>query len=57
MTWMTNFPEYSMSPEVKKHKRRKTYGGTTWPRKQIVVIAPDRQMEIALAALAAVEEA
>lgn len=48
--WAQGFAGYLRSYEVRLHKRTKTFGGVEWPAGAPGLVAPDRQMEIALAA-------
>lgn len=48
--WAEGFAGYLRSYEVRLHKRTKTFGGVEWPAGAPGLVAPDRQLEIAVAA-------
>lgn len=48
--WAEGFAAYLRSYEVRLHKRTNTFGGVEWPAGAPGLVAPDRQLEIAVAA-------
>jgi len=49
--WCDGFAEYLQSYEVRLHRRLNTFGGVVWPDSFPGLIGPERQLQIALAAM------
>lgn len=55
MNWTTGYEEYVASREVRLHRKHHTFAGYVWPRRITVVLDPEVQLSIAMAALAKIE--
>ncbi len=49
--WHDGFTAYLTAYEVRLHRRQKSYGAYVWPDNAPGLIGPQRQMQIAMAAI------